>query len=670
MIFKSITLTNFRQYKGKQIIEFSTDPEKNVTVIIGVNTSGKTTLIQAFLWCLYDQCNFKTKELINSEVVNSMIAGSETHVQVQLVLVHDSREYTVTRDLRYYCDPTYGVKKGLAQFTLSYKDELGATHHISGEEKDRVINQILPQDLSDYFFFDGERIEEINDKKNVESAVRGLMGLDILGDAVTHLKPESNTSVIGRLNRSLDTASDARAEAAKINVSKLDEAIQINETRLAKVREEIEYYKDLKQQYVDQLRSCSDVRELQNRRTQTEKQLQTNGRLFEQDTKRIFDDFGKGYYSFFVGPVIEKAISILSRTKNDAEGIPEMHSKAIEYILKRGKCICGCDLSTNEEAVAHIKYEQSLLPPAHIGRVIHDFIGECERLRKAPLDCLSDVDRDFRSRRLIESGKLDLEEELKNISKKISQLGNTDVAEIERRYREAERQLSEKTRLEGSLMQQINAAKQERSTLQSTIGTLAIASENNARIRRTIAYAKATYDWFKKEYDLQEKQVRDALTTSINAIFEKMYHGKRTVEIDQKYRIKLLTQVGDASVSTDESKGLEAVKNFSFISGLVDLARQKARRNGENIGIESDDLMTTEPYPIVMDAPFSNVDEIHIGNISSILPAVAEQVILIVMKKDWQFAKSGMEDKVGKRYVIEKEDNRDTCSIIRRVDDV
>ena len=46
MIFKSITLNNFRQYKGKQVIEFSTDPEKNVTVIVGVNTSGKTTLIQ------------------------------------------------------------------------------------------------------------------------------------------------------------------------------------------------------------------------------------------------------------------------------------------------------------------------------------------------------------------------------------------------------------------------------------------------------------------------------------------------------------------------------------------------------------------------------------------------------------------------------------------------
>ena len=48
MLIKQITLSNFRQYKEKQVVEFSCDKEKNVTVILGDNTSGKTTLIQAF----------------------------------------------------------------------------------------------------------------------------------------------------------------------------------------------------------------------------------------------------------------------------------------------------------------------------------------------------------------------------------------------------------------------------------------------------------------------------------------------------------------------------------------------------------------------------------------------------------------------------------------------
>ena len=55
-----------------------------------------------------------------------------------------------------------------------------------------------------------------------------------------------------------------------------------------------------------------------------------------------------------------------------------------------------------------------------------------------------------------------------------------------------------------------------------------------------------------------------------------------------------------------------------------------------------------------MDAPFSNADEKHIANISKVLPKVAEQVILVVMNKDWEYAQSNMIDRLGMVYQIEK----------------
>jgi len=55
-----------------------------------------------------------------------------------------------------------------------------------------------------------------------------------------------------------------------------------------------------------------------------------------------------------------------------------------------------------------------------------------------------------------------------------------------------------------------------------------------------------------------------------------------------------------------------------------------------------------------MDAPFSNVDEKHTANIAKILPEVAEQVIMFVMQKDWNYAKKVMDDKVGARYKLDK----------------
>ena len=58
MLIQSIKLENFRQFKGKQKIEFSCDKNKNVTIVMGENGAGKTTLEQAFLWCLYGVTEF------------------------------------------------------------------------------------------------------------------------------------------------------------------------------------------------------------------------------------------------------------------------------------------------------------------------------------------------------------------------------------------------------------------------------------------------------------------------------------------------------------------------------------------------------------------------------------------------------------------------------------
>jgi len=55
-----------------------------------------------------------------------------------------------------------------------------------------------------------------------------------------------------------------------------------------------------------------------------------------------------------------------------------------------------------------------------------------------------------------------------------------------------------------------------------------------------------------------------------------------------------------------------------------------------------------------MDAPFSNADETHTGNISKVLPEIAEQVIMFVMQKDWRYAEPVMEDRVGAMYSLNK----------------
>ena len=64
--------------------------------------------------------------------------------------------------------------------------------------------------------------------------------------------------------------------------------------------------------------------------------------------------------------------------------------------------------------------------------------------------------------------------------------------------------------------------------------------------------------------------------------------------------------------------------------------------------------LASEPYPLVMDAPFSNADEEHTGNISRVLPEVAEQVIMFVMEKDFKIAEPVMRGRIGKEFTLTK----------------
>lgn len=345
MIIKSIKLENFRQYKNTNYVEFSTDPERNVTIILGVNTSGKTTLIQAFNWCLYETTTFKSKDmLLNSDLAASLTYGTYAIVRVEVVLVHDNKEYTVVRSQKFYGTGNAHVRGDKSQLTVSYKEDNGNSAFVSPVECENTINKILPKGLSDYFFFDGERIQDINNKKDVVAAVRGLMGLDIINEAVDHLEPNKSSSVISKLRGELNIGSDSKSRELRSNLSSYQSQLQDKKARLETIEQEIDFARAEKERLAELLRSTAEVRDLQKQRDRLNNELNNLDVSLKSANDRILTDFNRDYLNFFIQPLISKAKNILANSNKQVEGIPEMDATSIEYILKRGRCICGCDL--------------------------------------------------------------------------------------------------------------------------------------------------------------------------------------------------------------------------------------------------------------------------------------------------------------------------------------
>lgn len=664
----SLQLENFRQYKGQQPpILFSTDDTHNVTVILGVNTSGKTTLIQAFRWCLYGNTNFKTQKVLNEEVELDMVTYDSRKVSAIIVLVHEGREYTISRTQIFRMSELGRLRSEESSLKIQYKEDNGEQQSISSLDTAKIINKILPDALSDYFFFDGERIADINNRSDVVASVRGLMGLDVLGEARDHLDPVSVRSVTSKLTKELVLGSDQQSEELKKKHTHAQERREDLRTRRVEAQTEVAFFDQRKEDLSQKLLSCEEVKKIQLQRQKVERDIKYTEESIQQTESSIKSVFQRHALQFFAYPLLKRAMETIDSSHQDGIGIPEMRQAAIDHILARNRCICGCDLVENQGARKRILFEKGLLPPAHIGTILRTQRETYERFHNETSGYADAVADSFAAYR---RNVLQLDEkqsEYSDLCKAIAESNNIDVAMIERDYDDAVRNLAAKRELFDRLGQEIGAVENTISEAEKNIDRLTVTSEKNNMLKRYISYSKALFAYFNKEYSKRENEVKERLLESVNRIFAQMYHGHRTVSINDKYQIVLSTQFSNTMRQTDESKGLEVVKNFSFIAGLVDLARQEAKSlsSSTDSDIDGELQISTEPYPLVMDAPFSNADEIHIRNISTIIPGIAEQVILIVMKKDWEFAKDALAGKVNKIYQIEKVNNSETNSVIR-----
>ena len=146
MLIKNIRLKNFRQFKGDQVLEFACDPDKNVTVMLGENTFGKTTILQAFNWCLYDIAEFPKDSnpdfLLNLEVADeSAGVQQKVDVEVEIELEHKGIIYNILRS-RTYVDRAVGNWNALPdKLTITYK-EGGITKTVREGEEKNIINAI------------------------------------------------------------------------------------------------------------------------------------------------------------------------------------------------------------------------------------------------------------------------------------------------------------------------------------------------------------------------------------------------------------------------------------------------------------------------------------------------------------------------------------------------
>jgi len=216
MILKNVILHNYTAFEGTQEINLTPteNSEQNIILIGAMNGSGKTSLLEAVKLCLYGERGSgllspreSETSFINKKFNYNARERHEKKMFIELtfddVQIPNSHEITIRRG--WFFDSISG-KYETSSMTI-YKDEK-ELELVARDQWQDFINEKIPPGVSDFFFFDGEKIQQLaddsTDRESLKESIRNLLGLKIIGNLESDLSTH-----IDNIRRETDKVTDS-----------------------------------------------------------------------------------------------------------------------------------------------------------------------------------------------------------------------------------------------------------------------------------------------------------------------------------------------------------------------------------------------------------------------------------------------------------------------------
>lgn len=654
MLLRKIVLENFRQFNGIHEINFSTDKEKNVTLILGDNGSGKTTIAQAFHWCFYGETPkfLKKDSLLSSKIESSMYDGWTRNVRVCVEMSHDKKDYEITRNKCYRC-AAGKILGDTPSLKIIFTDcETGETKSLTGKELENAIEEILPKDLSEYFFLSAEKVTSMSTdirggkSKDFAKAVNTLLDLDYFKSAIKHLnaiikdydtsKFEGMTDQVESLNRSIDIV-DNNIKQFSDKIKNLEETKKFFDEKITDIKSE--------------LKTKESSRDIEIERQSYEKKLENSKNNINIEIKSGLRDFIKKARSFFARNAMKTALETLEQTANiKTEEIPErLHADLIDWIEKNHRCICGSEVVENSALFEKLESWRNIVPPESIGTILKQERQRIISESKIGSDLYESIKITYDAIKKETEDIDEYEEKIEELTEKIANAQDTSILQknlthYQEQKDEAEKQYQD-CRLQLDKSKSIYSEKtKERDKILST----------NKEGKRIIKWKEETnklIEGFRRLLEKEEKEKREMLIKAVKEAFVKIYGTTFSITIEDDYHIST-----DSRLEKSDGQGMAII--YSFLAGLLSVIKTERAKKQENENLTNESLVL-ESYPLVLDAAFNALDKTRISSLCKVLPKVSEQIIVFLFDVYGEQAKKEMGDKIGKCYNLVKLGEKD-----------
>ena len=644
MIIKSMTIENYRPYKGPVSIEFARG-EKNVTIIQGRNDAGKTSFINAFTWCLYDKEPFRDEGIedrCNQLALDKVNVKDEVEVKVEMLMEDASgRDVRIIRQQTYIKTSEMTSRSKSNSVLTIYRDDGLNEGKIDNPEK--YLKNNLPESLQEYFMFTGEKLTQFFNKDNdfVKNGVYTLYQLDLLKNITIQAKKWENyfNNKFKQINPRL---SELKEERSKIIEDQQNDGITLrqNKEHIKTLEVEIKtLYAEIGASGADADEIRRDIENLNDEKRSLKYTLEDTER---EMSKLVSDEFSH-IMSYDLLKNLEKWIGFEEEVETENE-ISFVVSD-LKKLLKNKECVCGSLLEEHSDQYKHIEHLIEYLEETskETGPKIEDILS---KLLDISGNILGRYPKDFNSdlatkKQKITEIKHDIESKKIKISGLETRLGNLDIDAID----ELNKQIDEKQKL-------IIDLTEDNTILKENLETYPIMIEELDMLISQAIKDEDVKDDFSDKLDFCEdvklisNQIYDELSVNIyETLSEVVTEEYRTIHwkpdykriiVDQDFKVLVEKSRGNIVSATDPSTGSRNVLALTFMAALNSLS-----------GFV---------LPQIIDTPIASLDLEMRSEVAKALPRYMEgkQMILLVMNSEYtgEF-KTNIRNFVGYQYKLD-----------------
>jgi len=611
-----IKLKNYRQYINTEI-NLPKGPQHDLQIFVGKNGVGKTNLLNAINWCLYgdephlsaesnQQPILNKRALLDSPDGDAPVVAVEIHVEDKNnkpIIFRREKSFTFSKDRK----TIYEHKN---KFQVFVKDNFNNDVIVEGEDAASKVKRFVPETIREYFFFDGERLENYFRTVTGIKIQQEMMDISQIGllqsisERLNKITREFASSA-GKLNPDFDRIrSDWDSESKRVNLleKELDELVsQIDRAKRRLGEIEIE------------LKGIPDVESLEKERYVLKGQIDIKNESIRAKKTEINDILYKYGISIMLQKPLMECVMKIQEKREKGDLPPTDDKELLLATIKNPTCkICGSHL--DEKSKEHI---QKILDKISLSSFVAHELQSMEPWLDKYLDQNSKFP-DFIKKINGEIKILDDELSRLNIRKiefdhKLESFDIDKVRNLQKERLSLENAKDMSLRRQGSAQTDHDVSIKKRDKLQHELDEAGIKDEKSKLLTQKSKFCHDAIKLVNSTKSQLLDEIRQKIEIETNKNFFRLIWKKKTfkcVQIDPSYNVNLLS-VDDIPMLGSVGKAENELLALAFMLALHNVS-----------GFDSS---------ILIDTPVARVSDEQRENFGKILAEISKEKQIMLL---------------------------------------